>query len=318
MKRFLLAFLLATPIVVVHAESEDPWLVLKKAAQAAHDLSYAGVFIYQSGENVKSVQITHTNSGQGEYARVVVLDGTPREMLSQGSDVVIFSPKNEKVIMEKRRAHNLFPAVLPVDIEHLKASYQARIGGTERVAGRDGRVVFLDPRDSLRYAYKFWADREYGLLLKSLMLNEQKQMLEKMAFSQVNMLEDQGMDWFHPNVDHSKHYILEEANAQPAQESSGWTVGALPAGYRKVEQVTRLVPGKTAPVTQVIFTDGLASVSLFIEPLSKGIRPKIGQTSKGATNFYANVSKGHQILVVGEVPAATVAQIGSAVSFSSK
>lgn len=315
MKRFLLAFLLASPFVVVHAEPEDPWLVLQKAASAAHDLSYKGVFIYQSGDNIKSVQITHTNSGQGEYARMVVLDGTPREMLSQGGDVVIFSSKNEKVIMEKRRAHNLFPAVLPEDIERLKASYQVRIGGTERIAGRDGRIVFLDPRDSLRYAYKFWADREYGLLLKSLMLNDQKQMLEQMAFSQVNMMEEQGMDWFHPNVDHNKHYILEEANAQPAQDASGWTVGALPAGYRKVEQVTRLVPGKTAPVTQVIFTDGLASVSLFIEPLSKGTRPKIGQTSKGATHFYANVSKGYQILVVGEVPAATVAHIGSAVSF---
>lgn len=318
MRHFLLAILLVTPVATVHAESEDPWLVLQKAAQAAHDLSYKGVFIYQSGDNVKSVQITHTNSGQGEYARVVVLDGTPREMLSQGGDVVIFSSRNEKVVMEKRRAHNMFPAVLPADIEYLKTSYKARVGGIERVAGRDGRVVFLDPRDSLRYAYKFWADREYGLLLKSLMLNEQKQMLEQMTFSQVNMLEDQGMDWFHPNVDHDKHYILEEASAQPIDEVSGWAIGTLPAGYRKVEQLTRLVPGKPAPVTQVIFTDGLASVSLFIEPLSKGIRPKIGQTSKGTTNFYANVSKGYQILVVGEVPAATVAQIGSAVSFNDK
>ncbi|MBL8505652.1 MucB/RseB C-terminal domain-containing protein [Methylobacillus glycogenes] len=316
MKRFLLACLLATPMAVVHAEPEDPWLVLQKAAEAAHDLSYKGVFVYQSGENVKSVQITHMNYGQGEYARMVVLDGTPREMLSQGSDVVIFSPKNEKVIMEKRRAHNLFPAVLPANIQAIKASYKARIGAMERVAGRDGRVVYLDPRDRLRYAYKFWADREYGLLLKSLMLNEQNQMLEQMTFSQVDMLESQDMDWFHPNVDHSKNYILEEGHAQPAEPSTGWSVGNLPAGYRKVEQVTRLVPGKEAPVTQVIFTDGLASVSLFIEPLVKGARPKIGQTAKGATNFYANVSKGYQILVVGEVPAATVTQIGSAVSFS--
>ncbi|MCB5184800.1 MucB/RseB C-terminal domain-containing protein [Methylobacillus gramineus] len=315
MKRFLLACLLAAPIAIVHAEQEDPWQVLQKAAQAAHDLSYKGVFVYQSGENVKSVQVTHMNYGQGEYARVVVLDGIPREMLSQGSDVVIFSPKNEKVIMEKRRAHNLFPAVLPTAVDNIKASYRARIGGIERVAGRDGRVVFLDPKDRLRYAYKFWADREYGLLLKSLMLNEQSQMLEQMTFSQIDMLENQDMDWFHPNVDHGKHYILEEGNAQPAQEVAEWAVGALPAGYRKVQQVTRMVPGKPSPVTQVIFTDGLASVSLFIEPLTKGTRPKIGQTAKGATNFYANVANGYQILVVGEVPAVTVAQIGSAVSF---
>lgn len=120
MRRFLLALLLAIPAVVAHAESEDPWLMLQKATQAARDLSYKGVFVYQAGDHIKSVQITHTNNGHGEYARVVVLDGAPREMLSQGGDVVIFSAKNETVIMEKRRAHNLFPAVLPNDIEHLK------------------------------------------------------------------------------------------------------------------------------------------------------------------------------------------------------
>ena len=315
MRRFLLAILLAIPAVVAHAESEDPWLMLQKAAHAARDLSYKGVFIYQAGDHIKSVQITHTNTGHGEYARMVVLDGAPREMLSQGGDVVIFSSKNETVIMEKRRAHNLFPAMLPDDIQLLKIGYQAKVGNVERIAGREGRVIFLDPRDSLRYAYKFWIDREYGLLLKSLMMNDQKQMLEQMVFSQVNMLEDQGMDWFHPNVDQGKHYILEETQARPTQAVANWTIGELPAGYRKVEQITRLVPGKSAPVTQVLFTDGLASVSLFIEPLSKGVRPKIGQTAKGATHFYANVSKGYQILVVGEVPAETVARIGSVVSF---
>jgi len=83
------------------AAQDDPWLTLQKASQAARELSYKGVFVYQSGNASKSVQLTHMNYGQGEYARMVVLDGQPREVLSQGSDVAIYSPKNEKIMIEK-------------------------------------------------------------------------------------------------------------------------------------------------------------------------------------------------------------------------
>lgn len=319
MKRFLLACLLASQLSIAFAGQDavdDPWLVLQKAARAARELSYKGVFVYQSGPNAKAVQITHMNYGQGEYARIEVLDGTPREVLSQGSDVVIFSPRHEKVIIEKRRGQNLFPALLPANMDIIKASYQARVGGQERVGGRDGQVVFLDPRDHYRYGYKFWADREYGLLLKSLTTNERNEPMEQIAFNQLSLLNTQNMDWFQPNVDPGKSYIMEEiAPAASTLAVDDWTVSQLPAGFRKIDQVKRMVPGKPAPVTHLIFSDGLAAVSLFIEPLSKGVRPKTGHTTMGATNFYATVVDGHQIIVVGEVPEATVSQIASAVSF---
>jgi sigma-E factor negative regulatory protein RseB len=100
-----------------------------------------------------------------------------------------------------------------------------------------------------------------------------------------------------------------------ALDDNTWSVAKLPDGYRKIDQVTRMVPGKPYPVTQLIFSDGLASVSLFIEPLVKRVEPKVGHTVMGATHFYANTNNGHQIVVVGEVPEATVTQIASAVTF---
>lgn len=319
MKRFLLACLLATQISISFAgqDSDDElWLVLQKAAHAAHDLSYKGIFVYQSGTRAKSVQITHMNYGQGEYARIVVLDGTPREILSQGSDAVIFSPRNEKVIIEKRRGRNLFPALLPANMDAIKACYQVRAGGQERVGGRDGQVVYLDPRDHYRYGYKFWADREYGLLLKSMTSNERNEAIEQISFNQLTLLNTQNMDWFQPNVDHGKNYVMEEPPQVPASvDPDNWTVAQLPPGYRKIDQVKFMVPGKVAPVNHVIFSDGLASVSLFVEPLAKGMPSKIGHSNMGATNFYTNVIDGNQITVVGEVPEATVAQIANAVSF---
>jgi len=316
MRVFLLACLLATSFSHALAAQDEHWLLLQKASQAARELSYQGVFVYQSGAVAKSVQITHMNYGQGEYARMVVLDGMPREVLSQGNDVVIFNPQNEKVVIEKRRGQNMFPALLPSNMDLIKNSYQVRLGAIERVGGREGQIIYLDPRDRYRYGYKLWADREYGILLKATTTNERNEAMEQMAFNQLTLLNNQNMDWFQPNVDPRKAYVMEGAlSANAPAEAETWTMTQTPAGYRKVDQGQRTVPGKTVPVTHIIYSDGLASVSLFIEPLAKGARPKTGHTGMGATNFYAAVVDGHQIVVVGEVPEATVSQFATAVTF---
>jgi len=321
MPRFMLVSLLAalaliTPYSTTFAAEDDAWMVLQKASQAARELSYQGVFMYQSEGNTKSVQITHMNYGQGEYARMVVLDGTPREVLSQGNDVVIFSPKNEKVVIEKRRGQNMFPALLPANMTLIKSSYQARLGEVERIGGREGQVVYLEPRDNLRYGYKFWADKQYGLLLKAMTANERKEPMEQMTFSQLTLMSGQNMDWFQPNVDLHKSYVMEETSTLTAPaDVARWTISKIPPGYRKTDQVQRTVPGKPSPLTHVLFSDGLASVSLFIETLAKNALPKKGHTAMGATNLYANAIDGYQIVVVGEVPEATVTQFATAVSF---
>jgi sigma-E factor negative regulatory protein RseB len=319
MRFLLLVCLLTSPFSLVFAgedAAEDPWVVLQKAADAARELSYKGIFTYQSLGSIKSVEITHMNSSQGEYARIVMLDGAPREVLSQGTNAVIFNTKDGKVMIEKRHGKSMFPALLPANMDAIKLNYQAHLGDQERVGGRDGQIVFLDPRDHLRYSYKFWADREFGLLLKSLVSNERNEVMEQIAFNQLQLLDTQNMDWFQPRVDSKKSYVLEEPEpAATKAEADGWALAELPTGYRQIDQTKCMVHGKKIPVTHIIFSDGLSSVSLFIEPLTKDVRPKTGHTASGATNFYANVVNGHQIMVVGEVPESTVAQIANAVSF---
>ena len=220
------------------AESEsqnDPWKLLDKAAHAARDLSYKGIFVYQSGSNSRSIEITHMNAGQGEYSRVVMLDGLPQEVLSQGSDIVIFSPRDEKVVIEKRRGKNLFPALLPVNLDMVKASYEARVSGQERVAGREGVLVLLEPRDEYRYGYRLLTDKELGLLLKATTVNKQSEVIEQIAFNQLNLLNMNDMDWFKPKVDPGKSYVMEqETPASLADSPQSWSLGRLPPGYRLV------------------------------------------------------------------------------------
>lgn len=319
MKRFVLACLIASSTLNVQAANdEELWRVLQKAALAARALSYQGIFVYQTGQQSKSVQITHYFNGQGEFARNVVLDGSPREVFSQGGDLVIFSPRNEKVVIEKRRGQNMFPAILPTNLDAIKESYTLRAGEPERVADRLAQMLFLDPKDGLRYSYRFWIDTEYGLLLKSVMLNNRNEIMERIGFNQVSLLNTVDLDWFQPKIDNKKNYVMEVETDKTIADnsaSSDWSIKELPAGYRKVDQMKRMVHGKTLPVTHVIFSDGLASVSLFIEPVIKGMKLRNGHKLVGNTSFYANVTDGHQITVVGEVPEATVAQIANAVIF---
>ena len=303
---------------------DDVWLLLQKAAYAARELNYQGVFVYQNGKQTRSVQITHMNSSGQEMTRNLVLDNSvqpdkPREVYSQGNDIVIFHAKNETnnpttMVIEKRRGQNLFPAILPTDLQAIKASYSARPGAIEMIAGRTAQVIELVPNDAFRYNYKIWADTEFGLLLKMTLLDNKKQTLEQIEFNQLSMLNTQDANWFQPKIDVSKNYVTENA-AAINHVNSNWIVAELPAGYIKVDHVLLNLPGKTVPVDQMIFSDGIASVSLFIEPITKGMHPKMGHMLIGSTNICANVIDGYQITVIGEVPEATVMQIAKAVTF---
>ena len=319
MKRIALVLSFLLWSAVAFAGQDDAWLMLEKASQAAHALSYKGIFVYQTGASSKSVQVTHMNYGQGEYSRMVVLDGSPREALSQGNDMVIFNPRNEKVVIEKKRGQSMFPALLPDNMELIKTVYQAQLGGEERVGGRDGYVVNLNPKDQYRYGYKLWTDKEYGLLLKSMMIGDKNVALDQIAFSQILLMDGQSMDWFRPTLDKTKAYVMEKDAPSKLEASEiDWDVTKLPQGYRKVDQVKRMVANKQTPVTQLIFSDGLSSVSVFIEDIPKGTRPKVGHTMMGATHFYAIVNDAHQVIAVGEVPEVTVTYFANAVTFKNK
>ena len=312
MTKWLLACLTFASFTV--QASDDPWLMLEKAAFAARELNYQGIFVYQNGNQMRSVQITHMNDAGHELARNVVLDGQPREVFSQGSDIVIFNAKRDRVIIEKRRGQNMFPAMIPTNLEAIKSSYSAVLGDVERIAGREARTINLVPNDKLRYSYRVWTDNEFGLLLKMMLIDINNNPLEQIGFTQLSMLNTHDLDWFQPKMDVAKNYVMEES-PQVGHVTDNWVIANLPPGYRKIDHILISVPGKKSPINQLIFSDGIASVSLFIEPMLKGLRPKMGHKVMGSTNICANVIDGYQVVVVGEVPKETVMQISKAISF---
>ena len=294
----------------------DAWQVLEKSAFAARALNYEGQFTYVNGEQKRMVDIKHMNYGGREVARNIVLGANQREVYSQGDNVVIFQPTNTNILIKKRRGKNLFPAMLPTDLNSIKAHYVASLKGTEYVAEREAHVVELSPKDDYRYSYKVWADVKFGLMLKMALLNSDNKTLEQIYFNTVSMLNSQNnLHWFEPKIDMSKSYVTEATEAITHVSNDTTVTTDLPAGYKEVDHIQRAAKGKDAIVDQLVFSDGIASVSLFIEPLSKGERPKKGHMYMGSTNMCANVVDGRQIIVVGEVPEKTVRSIAKAVSF---
>jgi len=312
--RFVIAILVAFASCQQVMADEDLWASMQKTAAAARELNYQGLFVYHNGVTIRSVQITHIYENGREFTRNVVLDGRPREVFSEGDDIVIFNAKNDKVVIEKRRGQNLFPAMLPTQLSQLKQNYNLKLVGQERVAGRMAQVIDMIPNDNLRYRYRVWSDSEDGLLLKMSMMNTQGHTLEQIGFNQVALLQTKNLDWFQPKIDTTKPYVMDDTT-DLTHVSDDLIVPNLPVGYKKVDQIRLHVPGRAAPVEQVIFSDGLASVSLFVEPMVKGAQPRVGKKTMGSTNVYANVVNGYQLVVVGEVPAQTVEQIAQQVSF---
>jgi sigma-E factor negative regulatory protein RseB len=149
------------------------------------------------------------------------------------------------------------------------------------------------------------------------MINENAVIVEQIAFNQLGLVNNPEVNWFHPNMDLSKSYAAQSEDlVKPTSiEGDGWVITRLPAGFHQVEQVRRNVAGKAAMINHVVFSDGLASVSLFIEPIEKNEAPKVGRCMQGATNVFANIVDEHQVVVVGEVPEATTRQIAASVSF---
>jgi sigma-E factor negative regulatory protein RseB len=319
MLRFVVGFVLLMANLSVLAEGvvavtplTDPWQILEKSAYAARELNYEGQFSYVNGDNARTVDIKHMNYGGREVARNIVLDNSHREVYSQGSDIIIFQPTQKNVMIKKRRGKNLFPAMLPTDLSPLKANYNAFLAGTEYVANRETQVVELVPNDAYRYRYKIWTDVKFGLILKMTLLDGDSKTLEQIHFNNVSMLNSQNLNWFQPKIEIGKEYVTEQAKPMKRVDND-LIVTNLPVGYQQIDHIQRVKDGGT--VDQLVFSDGIGSVSVFIEPMVKGKRPKKGHIPMGSTNMCAHVTDGHQIIVVGEVPAKTVKSIAEAVTF---
>lgn len=317
MMRWLYPFLLCFVVVGSSSASETPedtLTLLQRMAQAAHQLNYAGTFIYQFGNNIETSRITHVKDARGEYEKLEMLDGKRRQVFRDNEDVYCFLADNKTVMVAKRRLKRSFPALLPTQLADIHEHYDVSLGGQERIADRDSQLIILQPKDAYRYGLRLWSDSQTGLLLKATTWNEQKEIVDQFFFSDIKIGGTFDRKQVKPMLDGKKLVrSVGETNELAIPIDAGWTIAATPPGFKHMMGMKRVLPGAHMPVNHVVFSDGLAAVSVFIEPVSKKTVP--GLSSQGAVHVYTRIASDHQITVLGEVPKATVMQIGDAVSF---
>lgn len=316
MMRWLYPVLLSFAFAGTSSAAENPeetLALLQRMAHAAHQLNYSGTFIYQYGNNIETSRITHLKDARGEYEKLEMLDGNRRQIFRNNDEVYCFL-SNNTVMVEKRRLKRTFPALLPTQLIHINEHYDVSLAGQERIADRDSQLIILRPKDAYRYGLRLWSDIQTGLLLKASTWNEQKEIVDQFFFSNIKIGGAIDRKRVKPILDGKKLVrSVGESNEHPIPIDPRWSIASPPPGFKHMMGMKRVLPGAHMPVNHVVFSDGLAAVSVFIEPISKKTVP--GLSSQGAVHIYTRIVSDHQITVLGEVPKATVMQIGDAVSF---
>ena len=297
--------------------TQDAAAWLKKIYHASQTLSYSGTFVYRQGDRSESSRITRLVDASGDIEKLEALDGVRREVVRNGEEVKCYLPDSKVVKVDRRSTHPTFPALLPAQGSALAEQYTVVKEETARIAGFDCQAIALKPKDEFRYGYKLWADIASGMLLKARIVNEKGEAVEEFTFTQLSIGGNIGRDKLRSAfAAESRHWRVDNAGVVPANlAKTGWTVNAGIPGFHKVIEVKRQLR-QSQRVSQIVYSDGLAAVSVFIEPLELRREPvQPGMSSMGAVNIFTRELANHVVTVVGEAPPRTVRQIADTVEY---
>ena len=310
-KKLLTLLFLVFPLLSI--AMEDPWLILEKSAKASQQLNYEGVFHSQSSSETNSTHVIHANIDNKEYCLLKMLDGAPNEVFCSGDMVYVTS--QEGLLIKKRKNQFLFPSVLPSDINNLKKNYQLYFGEKKRIADRMAQLIVLTAKDNFRFNYHIWIDDKNFLPLKLVVTDNVNKAIEQSTFTTIAFNKQFKKDIFEKNINLSQIYIAKNKFVENYVSNKFWSLRDLPSGFKEVDLISRRVNGLNLLDYQLIFSDGLAYVSLFIRPITRGTEPKEGTVTIGSTNISARYQDGYQIMSVGIVPPETVKTFSGAIEF---
>jgi len=281
-------------------------------AQGSRQLTYSGTFVYRSSGRGDTSRIAHSLRDGLEMERIEALDGSPREVLRAGSEVKCFFPEEKLLIIENRSSQRGFPALLPAGLGSLPEHYAIRSGGQGRVAGMKSLAVLLEPRDDMRYGHEFWMDAASGLLLKANLVGAHGETLESFAFTQVKIGGPLEHGALKPRFDNERVRVQQVRATEMKPDDIDWSFRSLLPGFRKIATMRRQSAPENPESLHVVFSDGLASISVFIEP-GRASGEKATASTAGPVSVYRRQLGEHRLVVMGEVPALAVKRLGDGI-----
>jgi sigma-E factor negative regulatory protein RseB len=298
------------------APAADPLAWLQRAAQAARAATYEGVYVHTNGDRTSTLRVTHVNAAGDEHERIEPLDDQSLEIVRRNDETFCRFPDAKTVRLDPRITNRFFPRILSASATAIAASYEVSLGKTERVLGFECRWIRLDPRDNARYTQRLCSEVSTGLIVRAKTLDERRHVIEQYTFTDLKL----GAQAAHTDLRsifraRNKQWITDgQVQDEAVSAESGWSATRMPPGFEKVAELKRTMPGRSQPVSQLIYSDGLASLSIFVEPNPAPGRAAEASSEDGTTTFFARPMGDQLVSVLGEVPAATAQQVARSVA----
>lgn len=312
----------------------DAPAVVKRIREAAQRRSYTGTFVVNSAGMMSSSRIAHFADGRNQVERIEALDGQMRRIYRHNDAVHVLWPKTREASIEPRDLLAGFPAPSLTDGPLAPDLYDLQANAPDRVAGLEAQVVTLRPRDTLRYPQRLWLERQSGLLLRADTLGPRGEVLESAAFSELQLDAPLQAQALLQEMRRLEGYRIQKPLLQRSDlDREGWQLRNVPAGFLLVRCVRRPLhlPERAASravtaspqasgaasasdaggLLQATFSDGLALVSVFIEPFDAAVHQREGSASWGATQAWTRRLSDWWITVVGDVPLVALQQFSS-------
>jgi sigma-E factor negative regulatory protein RseB len=314
-------FLLFLPVFLSYSinhsyamSSDDPADWLKMMIDARKTQTYQGIFVFSRGDEMSSMRVLHSYTDGVEQERLIALDGEPREIIRTGDMVICIFPNNEQVQLEQALPTGPFQTDLK-DITPLKAVYSIKVAGMERLAGYEVIKVAVMAKDQFRYSYLLWLEKNTGLMIKSALIGQDGEALERFQFTSLEIggsISEEELTGAAVGSQVTHQARPEGGDVANPPLPHYWQLEWLPEGFSPAQYVTKrnsVMPEKSR--TRV-YSDGLAMFSVFVEPHSDKGMPE-GASKMGATAAYSKYvtsdKMNYIVTIVGEVPLATAEKI---------
>jgi len=311
----LTPLLLAVCVAPAFADPAMDWV--QKMSDAMRNLNYRGYFVYMHENQLESMKIAHYRDDSGEKEHLLSLNGEAREVIRDNQNLTCIWPSSREIVIDLSRKNNYSPIFIPEDIARLEKFYDMNIVGMDRIAGEETMVVNIEPRDQYRYGIKFWINRDNHLMMKSSLVDDHQREIEQVMFTSLSLFEEGEklvIDSM-PKIEDDYHMVRYHRDTDTTQIKldSAWQIDDVPGGFWRESVLMRKMPDTGAIVRQLVYTDGLASLSIFIERQTDDTMQ--GSTSMGAVNAFIRILADYSITAIGEVPAITVKHMAEAVSY---
>lgn len=300
----LLALLVLLP-VQAHSEQNpvDTWL--DKMSQASRLQNYRGTLIIRQQDKLQTIRVNQGITEEGSWQTLQSLNGEPQHIYRHNDMVTSIFPAKKLVTIAGESDQAPLHPMLPKNRRILKKYYSLSLGGEDRIADKPAQIIQVKPLDELRYGYTFWIDRDSGILLKCDMLSEEGKVLEQLMYSEVELLDQQPEQPLDLSV--LKKYRTINLREEGAQASSGWKATRLPDGFI-LKRSVRLQHVKDNLIHHMVYSDGVASVSVFVEKVPVA-NPVLGASTMGPVNAFSSRINDQYVTAIGEVPLSTVRMI---------